>query len=637
MCSVTGPPPCSMRLSCAPVHVLPRAAYANMTEQEDQLLLVPQRIQYACEFVAAVEARRLQFGTHVSGPSGVGKSGILLLAYLMCAARGYLTAYIPQPEKWVELAGLNAEEGYAYMLSVIWRQNADLIVASPALRRVFRAALQNKIEEAPEKALRMLHDAKELPPVAVLIDDVQRITNVVRDAAQRPVAASYFIGNWYNWTANWRFPQLTAASAHSHRDTNLPAGQNGRLRVVEPLAEGDRAALQAMPGSPIYVADPLLRPFVVSMTGNILRDLAATATLLQTRRASNKADRALLWDSQQVRLENPCTMRFDSLPKDSRFAAGDMFMDIFRGRLHWGGLADNMYDDGIVYRTAKDTRLRPVSAAATAVLLKVMAAYINKAKMPLTSVPNTNLRWKLFERQGQAKLNVIDCTVRSKLISGHPSTPLHLRSDYGFPFDKLDDVSLNESPVFYWPTDSDFECDGVLMPSIDDPNGIIYVIDFSLTSPRSTTRVLKLGGWYKDSGFISRVRARFPGRTVISVQCFPHTLSKVSGVTPAAAALSNGSSPPPPRQHKTSNADTTRGSASTSAGSPQPQLQLQRGADTINGTEARVLLSQVGDCTRVLDFEIRCKDLGMETLAGLEATPDEEQPSEHTDTNAAAQ
>jgi len=567
-----------------------RAAYEGMAKHAQDMLLVPQRVQYACELVTAVEARDVGFGTHLTGPNGAGKSGALLLAYLMCAARDLPTAFIPQPSLWVDAAGSD-DGGAAFMLETIWRQNADLIVGDPELRRVFQAALQDSVEPSPAAAMRALHDAAcgdRCPPVAVILDEVQHITLAVQ-AAKVPdpthatqLRGAYFEHNWYSWTSNECFPLLTAASAHVNRDTNLPSGQEHRLRVVEPLADADRAALQALPRSPIYVEDAGVRDFVVSAAGNILRNLAYAAAELPRGRKASKEDRVRLWDALFARMENPCVTWLASLPESNRGAVGDTVMDVLRSKTRWGGTTDHLYDKGIVYRTANSVVVRPVSAAASAVLFRVVANYVKGSFKPLWKLTDGSVRGPELKRQVLATLEVLDRNVPSKLLSGQPATApqlLHLRSVYSLPFTDIPDVSLRDHHVFYRPLDRNFACDGILMPPADDPNGHIYLVECSVTEPHDTDRVRKVGGWYNANGLVQKVEKAFPGRAVTAVLCYDKTLQLRKTVSARVAAMSHGKHPPP------------------------------------EGTHPCVDATAIGDKVRVLDGGILHSELGVTTLA----------------------
>jgi hypothetical protein len=260
-------------------HVHCVAAFDQITSEDNTtFLLLPQRIERAMELVDAVLAGHT-LATHLSGPNGVGKSAVLLLAYLMCVARGIPVAFIARTTKWVDALQRDTPCGNAFLLETLWRQNADLIVASPALRAVFVDKLTNEerpfgadvMQKLRHTVASVLHKRHtNVPGIAVLLDEVQNITkaavHAALHAAQVPSprdaltgAGQYFANTWYAWkNGNLVFQRLSAASAHSLRDSNLPAGEH-RLRIMEPLDDADRDALQANPQSPAYIKDERAR------------------------------------------------------------------------------------------------------------------------------------------------------------------------------------------------------------------------------------------------------------------------------------------------------------------------------------------------------------------------------------------
>ena len=116
--------------------------------------------------------------------------------------------------------------------------------------------------------------------IGVILDEVQHITAAVqrgdKSNSSTPAfaAGSYFRNNWHDWmNDNSVFARMSIASAHGERDFQLPDGEGHRLRVVEPLTDGQREALQSHPSSPAYVSDPDVRKRIVFYAGNILRSL----------------------------------------------------------------------------------------------------------------------------------------------------------------------------------------------------------------------------------------------------------------------------------------------------------------------------------------------------------------------------
>jgi hypothetical protein len=155
---------------------LTSAAYGQLTNVPHQaMLLFPQRLHLAAEFVADVQACNFDSGVLLSGPSGVGKSGVGLLSYLLCAARRLPVAYISGAAAWVQEAKFGdtgGRGGDAFFLSQLWMQNADLIAASDVLSDVFRAAMHDEADSFTPQVMAALRKAvgRHKLGVGVIID-----------------------------------------------------------------------------------------------------------------------------------------------------------------------------------------------------------------------------------------------------------------------------------------------------------------------------------------------------------------------------------------------------------------------------------------------------------------------------------
>jgi hypothetical protein len=169
---------------------------APTTENATWVLALPQRVELASEFVRAVRNRTKDFGTLVSGPNGVGKSGVGLLAYLLCLHHGLLVAYIPRGKAWVHAA--QRGRGDAYLMKMFWMQNADIIAASEPLRGVFHAVMTGRDDPFGD-AGRMMEALQDVvaaaggPCAGVIIDEAQKITGEEGQACNvhAPTAASW--------------------------------------------------------------------------------------------------------------------------------------------------------------------------------------------------------------------------------------------------------------------------------------------------------------------------------------------------------------------------------------------------------------------------------------------------------------
>ena len=527
-----------------------------MTTTSLQVLLLPQRLRQAFELVdAVVNGRRL--GVHLSGPNGVGKSAIALLAYLLCAARGLPAVYIARAESWVDAARTEGG-GHAYFLDAFWRQNADLIIERPVLRSVFAAALQDgaaPFSQDEVKALRAAVRSGTVPGLAVITDEVQHATKAVQvseksNASSEDIRAGrYFATNWYDWVNdNAVFQRMSVASAHAHRDTKLPDGEAHRLRFIEPLDPADRAVLQEAPHSPAYIYDRAARERAVYIGGNILRKVITAARLLPPDCEPTTRDLSEQWTAMWDDMLADSMSWLCSVPKSERTDIARAAMDVVTGKVAWSR-AEQLYDAGVVFRTAQSALVQPVSAVACAVILRVMASHARESATPLSSITNGSERGYELERQLLGRVDGFnyDNGVPAKLLDGAPAPAVDLRCSYALPFSRVADLVARDVPVLYRPTTRIFACDGVLMPAATDVDGKILLIECSTSDPLDSKRVRKVHNWFRPSGIVAQMRALRPGLSVCVVLAYDGLLpDRTTTVLPSSdkvIALSKGEAP----------------------------------------------------------------------------------------------
>lgn len=591
--STTAPPPCC-------------AAYDALTGRTETLLLLRPRLERALELVDAV-ATGTKLGVHLSGPNGVGKSTAAMLAYFLCAARRLPAVYIARAESWVE-AARHENGGDAFLLDAMWRQNADLIIAHPGLRSVFQAALRgdkSPFTFAVMDALRKQVGTPALRGFAVIVDEVQHITKSVEQgrvpnpAPEVQRAGEYFATSWHDWTNdNMVFQRMTCASAHAKRDTNLPDGEQHRLRIVEPLDPADRDALQNAAASPAYVraprtitpTTPNAREYVVSVTGNILRKLITAASLLPRDCDVSEAQLHQMWHAMWDAMVRDCRGWLSSLDGAQRERALHTVMDVVSGKVRWSS-ATALYDTGIVYRSAASEYVQPISMAAGAVLLHVVNAHTLSARKPLSSISDGAERGYELQRQVLARLDGFDSPsgVPTKLLDGTPAPSLDLRCSYSLPFSDDKEVVARDVPVLYRPVDPNYPCDAILMPAASDATARICFIECSVTDPLHSNRVTKVQKWFAPTGVVTRLGS-LSGRpaTVVLVYDGLLRLRAPSKLPRAARALSMGQQGPP------LSADSTSLGMEPLASEGTTKHGRKRGAP---GTRAEHL----GDVTRVVD------------------------------------
>lgn len=511
------------------------AAFDTWRVKPLQVLLLRQRMKQAFELVGAVE-RNEPLGVHLSGPNGVGKSAIALLAYLLCAARGLPAVYMACAESWVDEAR-KEDGGHAYFLDAFWRQNADLIIEKPALRSIFAAALQDAaapFSSAGVKALRAAVRAGAVPGLAVIMDEVQHITKAVDvvKAASAPTeevrAGRYFATNWYDWTNdNAVFQRMSVASAHAHRDTKLSDGEAHRLRFIEPLDPDDRKVLQETPESPAYIQDLAAREHAVFIGGNVLRKVISAALLLKDIGKPTKARLQFLWTTMWDEMLADSKKWLESVPKPERTRIARTAMDVVTGKVAWSR-AEQLYDAGVVFRTADSELVRPVSTVAAAVILRVMASDALCYATPLSKIADGRERGFELERQllGQVDGFCYEEGVPAKLLDGSraPGT-LDLRCRYALPFTRLEDLVAGDGPVLYRPTSGIFPCDGILMPAARHGTRKIFLIECSTRDPLGSKRVKQVRKWFARKGIVTQLRDLYPSFTVCVVLVYDAKLA----------------------------------------------------------------------------------------------------------------
>ena len=532
------------------------AAFDMVTFQETTFLLLPQRIERAMELVDAVTEGRI-LATHLSGPDGVGKSAVLLLAYLILVARGIPVAYIARTSEWVEALKGDPTCGNAFFLEQLWRQNADLIVKSPTLRAVFLdvimdkvgpvSAVMPKLRYAVSDVLLKGKDALKVCGIAVLLDEVQNITKAVFHAAQVPDskyalngAGQYFADTWFVWSnKNYVFQRLSAASAHSLRDSNLPAGEAHRLRIMAPLADADREALQKAESSPAYVRDDKARQHVVFAAGNVLRSLVIASQLLPAKGAITQSHLSVMWNKMWGGMVFECQVWLNSLPSDKlRVAAADSVMSLLKGEQHWGS-ALVLYDTGIVYRAADENKSEvwPVSGMANAVILHVTSAFQREHRRHLSEFKDPSVRGSEFEMQVLYSLDPFQGLLQCKHLDGSGADALLVHSSFSLPFHKLEEVVPRDRGVLYRPFNRNYPCDGIIM-SVDDSGELhIFIVECSVTDPCTRDRPDKVAKWFLADGIVRELQATYPRAAITILLCYPEALAPRTSLPVDAAAL----------------------------------------------------------------------------------------------------
>ncbi len=513
-----------------------------------RILALPQRLQLAFEFMRAVLDRSHDAGTLLSGPNGVGKSGIGLLSYLLSVHLGELVAYIPRSHDWVKAA--ERGNGDAFLLETFWRQNADVIAASEALRPPFQAAMEDRAEpftEAAMEALRKVVAAPGGPGAGIITDEVQAITMAVEKGVgaltvPRQLAADYFLSRWHDWNNEQGvFARMSIASSHGARELKLPDSEERRLRFVQPLPPALIAVLQTQKSSPAYIADEQLRAHVSFIAGGVLRRLVVGADVARGKHDSKNL-RDLIWHDLWFPMAENCSRWLAAFPAGGadRAAAIDNALNLVRGELTWGR-AKPLYDDGLVARTELSARVVPVSPVAAAVILQTVAAEVRGQRVSLSSKRAGAERGYELERQLRAAINPCATIVPANRLDGTPASSLQLRASYALPFKALHEVVLRDEPVAYVPLNPNFACDAVMMPAADDAASPIILLEPSATDPLDSDRVKKVRKWFEPEGVVTTLRVAHPKRQVVCALVWDQALSSRK-LPDSAAALERAGS-----------------------------------------------------------------------------------------------
>jgi hypothetical protein len=341
------------------------------------------------------------------------------------------------------------------------------------------------------------------------------------------------------------FVRMSIASAHGERDFKLPSGEGHRLRIVEPLSDGQREALQSHPDSPAYVHDAAARKRIAFYAGNVLRTLTMVAGGLPTiSRKALEDELAKRLERVHAAMQMDCEHWLGSVPEGQRALAAERSKELLAGKLSWR-TAKGLFDAGIMFRTTESDHIHPVSAIAASAFLSAMASHVLRtaAATLLSSIADGRKRGFELEARVLARLSTVSALASAKLLDGTPSESLSLRSSYTLPFDKLEEVAPRDTPVLYQPLSLTFPCDGILMPATGDAEGAIVVLECSTQCPRDATRVAKVLPYLRPGGVVSVLAHMFPAVPRVVALVYDGTLDEAAVVRDDTGALHRGELP----------------------------------------------------------------------------------------------
>eukprot|EP01124_Arcella_intermedia_P019091 TRINITY_DN2622_c0_g1_i5.p1 TRINITY_DN2622_c0_g1~~TRINITY_DN2622_c0_g1_i5.p1 ORF type:complete len:613 (-),score=64.14 TRINITY_DN2622_c0_g1_i5:81-1919(-) len=211
----------------------------------NQFLLTKQRLQILNEVIDAVDkGERPSYsdnGLCLSGPHGVGKSGLNYLLASVAYVRGWFLQYIPLCGVWTR--GKSDEERAKFYIDSFEVLNSDLLesvkhdhLEEKTLQDIFELSVpsvskQGKIHYFLDKTIEK--------PFLLLLDEHNELWKErLYEGYGKviPAQLDYFY-DFTKWTtfAGSRMFLVFSGSAHSQFENNLPAGEDRKLRYIYPF------------------------------------------------------------------------------------------------------------------------------------------------------------------------------------------------------------------------------------------------------------------------------------------------------------------------------------------------------------------------------------------------------------------
>ena len=551
-------------------------ARAGFTGGEQQQFFVQtQRQELVSEFLSSMDAAknsRTAHGVLLSGPNGVGKSGVGLQTFLACFAQGLPVVYIPSAQRWVSAA--QRGEGDRFFLEHLVAQNADLIAAEARLQAVLDpilldGLLDTSVFSTVMRDLQAVLRSKPGPAVGVIVDEVQHITQALAasataNASPQDKAAGFFFQPWHNWQGDANvFVRMDIASSHGLRELQLPSGEDNRLRFVVPWSRAAITAAATHKTSPFAMTEwKAAMLHAVKVGGGIPRALKTAKEFLQAEGARLKLpDDAKTQYLVEVELtavmKKQCDRWWNGLDRDEQVKAAEQLLPLIRKELLYSDFK-SLYDAGLVAMVSPRMKMGvvPVSDSAFSIICGVVAPRIKDGFLPLHAFNDPKVRGAQFERQIQMLLlstttlllpatqlnsmeapNVDASSGRKALIQGtwpavKKAWEAAQTSDANALAAKLAAAGVADlaadptQRTLHVPVSGEFPCDALSVPSAAaEPEEPIIVWEPSITDPRDPKRVGKVESWFQADGLISLLRALYPSRPIICALCWSKDLT----------------------------------------------------------------------------------------------------------------
>jgi hypothetical protein len=501
-----------------------------------EIILDQQRMAHIEDFIVAMNSLYSKYGVLFSGPNGVGMSTICLMSSVFAFAQKLNFVYIPMADSWA--SAKNEKAARLAFMERFFRQNADLIISHPNLRRFFEPMIQlrTRAKDADlnymELSEALNQRSGDLPVCGYIVDEVQRLTNKAKTSKSK----AFFLEDFTIWTSHSSsFRSQLCASAHGLREFSIPSGEEPRLQFVKPFTSEDMEILLMHSASPffdpIFSQDASFRSRVVQLTGGVPRDVAMLASQLRRARAANPS----IQKSQVMAIADSVFSQIQAAKLSTSFSswwqiskAGvnvspkvklNALMRLLEGCADFEPVIKDLYDFGLLY-VNKWLTVTPVSGLAHLALHQLFSLVAPNVLPPLSQVPELE-RGSNFEQQLLAAMLQPIPTYVSMFRARSPSVELSTRIDATITraVEQKDDELLrllqsHDSMRVLWRSRAqNCRFDGILVPPVSDTESPIVIFDSSVTSPYHGDRIKKMN--FLAQHYAPLVTTKFPTRKVI--------------------------------------------------------------------------------------------------------------------------
>ena len=476
-----------------------------------------QRMSYMTRFADSLTAKEnSRFGAFITGPDGVGKSGVCLTTFLSCFARELPVIYIPKAVHWSEHARNQIEAGQ-YLMRIFFELNADIIEDSKTLRPYFEDQLEGKpIGDYSFNEFIGAMQEQKIERCGFIVDETQKLASaavsspirtgrgaVVRDWNKKVLMKEFFVTDYLSWNGDpmKSFVSLLSAGPYGIQKFPIPESQMHRLKYVNPFSKEDTKLLLTARGS-----SPFFRMK--------LQDIADEVTDLTE---GNPADLAVVYDSIDPgndladlrcslgRIEGDLTLNkldraqwkwFDHIPRYFQKDAVLKIQDIIRSNVTYYSLKEIQLDNGNINRIISNNTVRPVSRMAASALHSVFSNEYIYFAPPLSSseISTEQKRDENFRLQMEARIHSPkwEKSINAKAYSSLADIKkLDLKADLFYIATSLDDIRANTVHKSLWvPKEhSSLPFDGIILPAEFDYETPAIMYKASVLDPFCNSRI----------------------------------------------------------------------------------------------------------------------------------------------------